>query len=62
MAGKKLLDKIKNVLSFEVVELVLGQWNLVDNPYQQKSDVLYPFTTNKSHAELLNVEPKNLVL
>ena len=50
------------MLSFEVVELVLGQWNLVDNPYQQKSDVLYPFTTNKSHAELLNVEPKNLVL
>ena len=52
---------MKNVLSLEVVELVLGQCNLVDNPYQQKSEVLYHFTTSKSYSELLNVEPSNLV-
>ena len=33
----------------------------MDNLYQQKSDVLYFFTPNKSYANLLNVEPSNLV-
>ena len=62
---KKLIDKIKNrekVPSLEVVEVVLVQCNLVDNQYQQKSEVLYTFTPNKSCAYLLNVEPSNLVL
>ena len=45
----------------EVVEVVLVQCNLVDNQYQQKSDILYTFTPNKSYACLLNVEPSNLV-
>ena len=52
---------MKNLLNLKVVELVLGPCNLVDNPYQQKSEVLYTFTTNKSYAELLNVEPRYLV-
>ena len=63
-AQKKLTDKTKNgenVLSLEVVEVVLVQCNLVDNQYQQKSEVLNTFTPNKSYAYLLNVEPKNLV-
>ena len=47
--------------SLEVVEVVLVQCNLVDNQYQQKSGVLYTFTSNKSYAYLLNVEPSNLV-
>ena len=61
---KKLIDKTKNgekVISLEVVEVVLVQCNLVDNQYQQKSEVLYTFTPNKSYAYLLNVEPSNLV-
>ena len=61
---KKLIDKTKNgekVPSLEVVEVVLVQCNLVDNQYQQKSEVLYTFTPNKSYAYLLNVEPSNLV-
>ena len=61
---KKLIDKTKNekkVPSPEVVEVVLVQCNLVDNQYQQKSEVLYTFTPNKSYAYLLNVEPSNLV-
>ena len=37
------------------------QCNLVDNQYQQKSEVLYTFTPNKSYA-LLNAEPRNLVI
>ena len=41
--------------------LVLAQCNLVDNKYQQKSEALYTFTPNKSDADLLNVEPSNLV-
>ena len=40
---KKLMEKSKNgknVLSLEVVEVVLVQCNLVDNQYQQKSTKL----------------------
>ena len=71
---KKLIYKTKtgeNVPSLEVVEVVLGQCNLVDNQYQQKpftrnNDKIYfcdkdPFTPNKSYAYLLNVELSNLV-
>ena len=61
---KKLIDKTKNgekVLSLEVAEVALVQCNLVDNQYQQKSEVLYTFTPNKSYAHLLNIEPSNVV-
>ena len=61
---KKFIDKTKNgekVPSDEVVEVVLVQCSLADNRYQQKSEVLYTFTPNKSYAYLLNVEPSNLV-
>ena len=47
--------------SFEVVKVVLVQCNLVGNQYQQKYEVLYTFTPNKSYAYLLNAEPINLV-
>ena len=56
---KKLIDKTRNgekIPSLEVVEVVLVQCNLVDNQYQQKSEVLYIFMSNKSYAYLLNVE------
>ena len=62
---KKLIDKAKTgekVSSLEVVEVVFLQCNLVDNQYQQKSEVLRTFTPKKSNAYLLNVEPSNLVL
>ena len=45
-----------------MVEVVLVQSNLVDNQYQQKSEVLYTFMPSKSYASLLNVEQSNLVL
>ena len=44
---KKLIGKTKNgenVPSLEVVEVVLVQYSLVDNQYQQKSEVLHTFT------------------
>ena len=33
----------------------------MDNQYQQKSEVLYTFTRNKSYTYLLNVEASNSV-
>ena len=44
---KKLIEKTKNgenVPSLEVLEVFLVQCNLVDDQYQQKSEVLYTFT------------------
>ena len=61
---KKLIDKAKNgenKPSLEVVEVALVQCNLVDNQYQQKSEVLYTFTPIKSYVYLLKDEPSNLV-
>ena len=61
----KLFDSTKNygenVPSLESVEVLLVQCNLVDNQYQQKSELLYTFTPKKSYAYLLNVEPNNSV-
>ena len=51
----------EKVPSPEVVEEVLVQSKLVDNHYQQNSEVLCTFTPNKSYAYLLNVESSNLV-
>ena len=62
---KKLIEKTTNieyVSSLEVVEILLVQCNLIDNQYQQKSEVLYTFTGNKFYAYLLNVEASNLAL
>ena len=50
---KKLIGKTKNgekLPSLQVVEVVLVQCNLVDNQYQQKSEILYIFTHNKSYT------------
>ena len=64
VSTKKSIDKTKNgenVLSLEVVEVVEVQCNLIDDQYQQKSEVSYNFTPNKSFVYLLNVEPSNLL-
>ena len=39
----------KNVRSFKVVEVVSVQYNLVDNQYQEESEVLHTFMPNKSY-------------
>ena len=62
---KKLTNKTKNgenVLSLEVVEVVLVHRNLVNNQYQQKSEVLYLFTSNKFYVYFLNVKPNHCLL
>ena len=44
---KNLIEKTKNgenLASLDVVEVVLVECNLIDNRYQQKSEVLYIFT------------------
>ena len=46
---------------FKVVEVVLVQCILEHNQYQQKSEVLYTFTSNMYLAYILNVEPRNFV-
>ena len=43
-------NKLLGSTSLEVVEVVLVQCNLVDNQYQQTSEVLYTFMPNKSYA------------
>ena len=61
---QKLIDKTKNednAPSLEVFEIVLVQCNLLDKQYQQTSEVLYTFASNKSYTYLLNQEPSNLV-
>ena len=61
---QKIIDKTKNaenVPSLEVLKVVLVQFNLVDNQYQQNSEVVYTFVPNKFYTSLLNVEPSNLV-
>ena len=61
---KKLIGKTRNcenALSLEMVEVVLMQCNLVDNQYQQKSEVLYTFVPNKSYTYLSNHDAINLV-
>ena len=64
MAAQKINrqnKKRRKVPSLEVVEVVLVQYDLVDNQYQQNSEVLYTFTPSKSYAYLLNLGPSNLV-
>ena len=48
--------------SLEITKVVFVQFNLVDGQYQQKSDMLYPFTPNKFYSYLLNIEQSNLVV
>ena len=55
------IKNAKNVPSLEVVKVVLVLFNLVDNQYQQNSEVVYTFIPNKFYTSLLNVEPSNLV-
>ena len=60
----KLINKTrngKNVLSLEVIEVFLVQYNLVDKEYQQTCVLLYTFIPDKSYAYLLSVERSNLV-
>ena len=60
---KKLIDSRRNgenVLSFQVVQVVLVQCNLADNQNQEKSEVLHTFNLNRLYSYVLNVELRHL--
>ena len=61
-SAKKVTQKTKNGEntlslwnSWSIFSLV--QFNLVDNQYQHKSEVLYTFKPKKPYAYLLNIKP-----
>ena len=58
-SSKTLIGKTKT--QKKVAEVVLVQCNLVDNQYQQTSEVLQTSSPNKFYAYLLNVESIKLV-
>ena len=49
----------ENLPYLEISELLLIQFNVVNNNYQQNSKILYTFVHNKSFGELLNISSKN---
>ena len=49
----------ENVPHLEIVELVLVNFNLVNNDYQQDSRILYTFVPNKPFGSLLEISPTN---
>ena len=44
---------------FEITEVVLVYFIIVNNDYQQDSRALYTFVANKPSGSLLKVSPKN---
>ena len=45
----------------EITELILVNFNIVNNDYQQDSRVLYTFVPNKSFGQLLDISPQNFI-
>ena len=57
---KKDIDQNKNgelVPRLETVEVLLGHCNLVNNNYQQASEVLFTFVPNKQFSQLITITP-----
>ena len=51
----------ENVPNLEITEVVLVDFNIVNNDCQQNSRVLYAFILNKSFGQLLDIRPKNFI-
>ena len=47
----------ENIPYLEITEVVLVHCNMVNNDYQQDSQVLYAFVPNKSFGSLLDISP-----
>ena len=66
----KLLESTKNKITkdkngenlphIEITEVVLVHCNMLNNDYQQDSQVLYTFVLSKSFGSLLDISPSNL--
>ena len=50
-------ENSENVPHLEITELVLIHCNVVSNDYQEDLKVLYPFDSNKSFGQLLDISP-----
>ena len=46
----------------ESAEVVLVHCNLVNNNYQQTSEVLFTFVPNKQFGQLINISPYSLTM
>ena len=58
--NKTTKDKTgENVPHLEIKEVVLVQYNIINNDYQQDSRVLYTFVPNKPFDSLLDIFPTN---
>ena len=51
----------ENVPRLENVEVVLGHCILVNNSYQQHSEVLFTFVPTKRYGQLISISPHSLV-
>ena len=51
----------ENVPNLEITEVVLVDFNIVNNDCQQNSRVLYAFILNKSFGQLLDIWLKNFI-
>ena len=51
----------ENVAHFEITEVVLVPFNVVNNDYQQDSTILYIFISNKWFGQLLDISPKKII-
>ena len=51
----------ENVQKLENVEVVLVQFILVNNAYQQHSRVLFTFVLTKQYGQMISISPKSLI-
>ena len=64
-SSKKDIDQNKNgaiVPRAETVEVVLVHCKLVNNNYQQASEVLFTFVPNKQFGQLITITPHSLTM
>ena len=48
--------------NFEITEVILVYYNIVNNNNEQDSRVSYTFTSNKTFGQLLDMSPKTYTL
>ena len=64
-SAKQDVDKYKDgehVPKLESVEVFLLHCNLVNNSYQQASELLFTFVPYKGFGQLINVSPRSLTM
>ena len=64
-SSSNVIDSNKNselVPKLDTVEAVLVHCNLVNNSYQQTSNVLFTFVPDKKYGQLMNTSPHALLM